>query len=95
MSDTQWEQVGAVEVLKFRLYPLDPNGNDKDPLRTWVGVDPGVYPLYRKADAYQWILTGRIDEQSEKIGDGLFVLHGGTNAVGLEVTFPSATYGPE
>jgi hypothetical protein len=94
MSATEWEQVGTVEVLSDRVYPLDPTSGDSV-LRTTVFVEPGVYPVYRKADAYRWVMSGRINERQEKIGDGLFVLHPGDNPSGQEVTFPSQTYGPE
>ena len=93
MSGNEWERVGTVEVLRDRVYPLDPTSDST--LRTTVFVEPGVYPVYRKADAYRWLMTGRINERNEKISDGLFVLHGGDNPVGQEVTFPSSTYGPE
>lgn len=93
MSGIEWEQVGIVEVLKARVYPIDPTA--EHPLRTEAWVDPGVYPVYRKADAFRWMLTGRINERPEKIGDGLFVLHSSDNPVGQEVVFPSRTYGSE
>ena len=91
MSASEWEQVGIVEVLKARVYPIDPLS--EHPLRTEVWVDPGVFPVYRKADAIRWMLSGRISERNEKIGDGLYALHSSDNPVGQEVTFPSRVYG--
>lgn len=90
----EWEQVGTVEIMRSRVYPIDPHGGDHA-LSTFVWVEPGVYPLYRRYDAYRWIMTGRINERPEKIGDGLFAMHNGDNPVGLEVQFPSSAYGPE
>lgn len=93
MSDDDWTQVGTVEVLRLRLYPIDPTS--EHPLRTEVAVEPGVYPVYRKYDAYRWVLRGRINERMAKIGDGLFVMNDGDVPTGLEVQFPSRAYGPE
>lgn len=95
MSDNEWEQVGTVEVLRLRIYPLDPECLNT-PLRTTVAVEAGTkHPVYRKADAYCWVMTGRLNERQEKIGDGLFVMHPGDNPSGLEVSFPSKTFGVE
>lgn len=96
MSGTEWEQVGTVEILRQRIYPIDPvTRTDTFGQRTEVVVEPGVFPVYRKADAYLWVMRGVLNERNEKIGDGLFVMHGGDNPVGLEVQFPSMTFGPE
>lgn len=73
MSNDTWEQVGTVEVLRARVYPLDPTSDSV--LRTTVYVEPGVYPVYRKCDAYRWMMSGKVNERNEKIGDGLFVMH--------------------
>lgn len=92
MSSHRWETVGWVTVLKLRIYPLDPqNGDD---MRSTVAVNPGVYPVYRKADAC-WVMTGDLNERPEKISDGLFALHSGDNPAGLGLKFPSRIYGPE
>jgi hypothetical protein len=94
MSDTEWELAGTVEILRLRIYPLDPQTADQ-PLATSVAVEPGVYPVYRKADAYCWVMTGRLNERQEKIADGLFVMHRGDNPSGVEVQFPSRIRGAE
>jgi hypothetical protein len=92
MSD---EQVGTVEILKARVYPLDPEMNDQ-PLATTVVVDVGTYPLYRHIDAYYWMMTGRINSRGfTKMGDGLFAINDGDAPAGPEVTFPSPRFGPE
>lgn len=93
---SEWSQVGAVETLVLRIYPLDPmTPDDARSICTEVAVEPGIFPVYRNADAFMWIMTGRLNERSEKIGDGLFVLNDGDVPTGLSVEFPSLTYGKE
>lgn len=93
-TPSEWTQVGTVEILRFRIYPLDPQNQDM--LRTEVAVEPGsVFPLYRKYDAFMWLMQGRINERTEKIGDGLFAMNNGDKPTGLEVQFPSMTFGAE
>lgn len=87
-----WERVGVVQILALRIYPLDPNGQ-QGPLSTSVAVEPGHYPVYRKFDAFCWVMDGRINERMEKLGDGLFGIGGGDSPTGLPVSFPSRTYG--
>lgn len=89
----EWEQVGTVEILRLRLYPIDPYSDSV--LRTEVAVEPGAYPVYRRFDAYRWIMQGRINERQAKIGDGLFEMHGGDVPTGPEVQFSSAVFGAE
>lgn len=89
-----WRQVGTVEVLRSRVYPIDPHGGNHV-LSTSVWVEPGIYPLYRKYDVHCWVMTGVLNERIEKVSTGLFGLHAGDNPVGLEVRFPSRAYGSE
>lgn len=89
----QWQQVGTVQVLQRRIYPIDPT-RDPRAICVEVVVEPGYYPVYRKCDAFIWIMRGQLNERNEKIGDGLFSLNGG-DVPGLEVQFPSGTYGVE
>ncbi|AMU71464.1 hypothetical protein PP298_08130 [Mycobacteroides abscessus] len=92
MSD--WTQVGTVEILRTRVYPIDPN-SEPHPLETTVLVEPGAaFPVYRRIDAYCWVMQGRINQRVAKIGNGLFEMNGG-DTPGLEVQFPSRTYGSE
>ncbi len=91
---SQWVQVGTVEILRDRVYPLDPTS--EGPLATSVYVEAGTWPLYQRHGVTRWLMTGRINERHEKIGDGLFMFHSeNDNPVGLEVRFPSRAYGPE
>ncbi len=55
-----WREVGAVEILADRIYPLDPLRSDLGP-STEVVVPPGTYPWYRKGDSYCWLMRGRIN----------------------------------
>ncbi|WP_043654464.1 hypothetical protein [Nocardia thailandica] len=97
MTDTQSgadiREIGTVEILKWRIYPLDAALAD-EPLATHVSVQPGIYPLYREADAFFWLMTGQINVRgARKIGDGLFDLSAGDGGRGPQVTFPSKTFG--
>ena len=87
----RWGQVGTVEILRLRIYDLDPVSDSV--LRTQVAVEPGVYPVYRRYDAYRWVMRGCINERNAKIGDGLYELHNGDVPTGLEVQFPSRAFG--
>lgn len=88
----EWEQVGTVEILHPRVYNLDPAAADHV-LATQVFVESGIYPVFRRFNAIRWLMRGRINERNAKIGDGLFELHGGDVPTGLEVQFPSRTFG--
>jgi hypothetical protein len=90
----EWEQVGTVEILRLRIYPIDPMAEDS-PLRTYVAVEPGVYPVFRKFDAYRWMMEGRINKRTAKIGDGLFEMNAGDMPTGPEVRFSSQVFGAE
>lgn len=90
---SNWKQIGTVEILRFRIYPIDPMNDG--PLATTVGVQPGVYPVYRKFDAIRWVMDGRINERNAKIGDGLYELYNGDADTGLDVRFSSRAFGVE
>ena len=88
-------EVGTVEILRERVYPLDPNTGDS-PVASTVVVAPGVYPLWRVADATYWMMSGHLNSGGfDKIGDGLFVMRAGDGADGPQVTFPSRRFGPD
>jgi hypothetical protein len=91
--ETEWEQVGTVEILRLRNYPLDASSDSV--LATQALVEPGTYPVYRKCDAYCWLMTGRINERTAKIGDGLFEMNAGDKPTGLPVQFPSPVFGQQ
>lgn len=91
---TEHEQVGTVEILRLRVYPLDPETRS-DPLSTSVVVEPGTYPLYRAGGARYWVMTGRRNGRHMRIGDGAWVIGGPDEGVGPELTFPSPMFGPD
>lgn len=89
-------QVGTVEILTLRVYPLDTN-TAHSPTLTEVVVQPGVYPVYRGeyGETY-WLLTGRINwGRHRRMGDGMFTLGAGDDASGPQVVFPSRVFGTE
>jgi hypothetical protein len=89
-------QVGTVELLRLRIYPLDAN-TGRELLATQVVVEPGTYPVYRDGDAVFWLLSGRLLANGQrKIGDGLFMQGGGLDrGIGPTFVFPSPRYGPD
>ncbi|MBF6393866.1 hypothetical protein IU443_28465 [Nocardia farcinica] len=85
-------QVGTVEILNERVYPLDANSDRGSE----VFVPPGTYPVYRDCDTFFWVMTGRINGRGcYKIGDGLYELNPGDSARGPKVQFPSPTFGAD
>lgn len=88
------ELVGTVEILRQRIYNLDPEASG--PNVTEVVVEPGTFPLYSDGLSYYWSMTGRINARGfHRLGDGLFVLQMNDEGSGAEVTFPSHTYGTD
>lgn len=89
------EQVGTVDVLATRIYPLDA-AMRHDPDATTVYVPAGTYPVFQEHDTYYWVMTGRINGRGfRKLGDGMFSINQGDSPAGPEVKFPSATFGAE
>lgn len=93
MSD--FKHVGTVEVLRTRLYSLDPNNHE--PTATEVIVEPGHYPLMFDGYSHVWIMNGVLNGQFLRRGDGLFVAAKEANAIptNIHVTFPSMLFGPD
>lgn len=87
-------RVGTVEVLRLRVYPLDPES--RDDLRTTVLVQPGSYDVYSDGFTTFWMMTGQINRRGfERMGDGLFAAVTGDAPSGVEVRFPSSRFGPD
>lgn len=92
---TEHEQVGTIEILRMRVYPLDAVAVEARN-KTTVCVQPGTYPIFRDVEAYYWLMTGQVDNRGfHKLGDGLFSMVDGDEPAGPEVTFPSMRFGPE
>lgn len=87
---TAWQEVGTVEILVDRVYPIDPLHSVLGP-STEVIVPPGVYPVYCNGGSYSWVMRGRINARSEYFGGGLGVVGGDDKPTGLEVQFPHRT----
>lgn len=90
MTDTR---VGTVEILRDRVYQIDPTSAALD--ASTAVVTPGVYPLYRDFDCHYWLLTGRLNYRGLRtLSDGMFAIHQGDDPSGPEVTFPSKRFAP-
>lgn len=88
-------QIGTVEILRFRVYALDAAMNH-DQFATTVGVQPGVFPLYRDGISTYWVMEGNINTGGmHRLGDGIFSMTPGDVPDGPEVKFPSKTFGPD
>lgn len=89
-----FEQIGTVEILRSRVYNLDPYWTDE--IATQVVVDAGTYPLMYDGYSHVWLLTGLLNGNFLRRGDGLMLGYGGDKPlVGLEVTFPTKLFGPD
>jgi hypothetical protein len=90
-------QIGTVEILKARVYPLDAVSLTDERQQVWV--EPGVYPVYKDYGAIFWIMTGVLSYGSgmfRKIGDGMFLVNSeGDERSDVEVKFPSRRFGED
>ena len=83
------KHIGYVELLRPRVYPLDPESPD---VVTDAAVPAGRYPLYRHRDRILWFLTGQLNDGGFRSrGDGMFTV-GPDEGVGPPVTFPSRSF---
>lgn len=87
-------QIGTIELLRTRVYPLDPMNRAND--ATTVVVDPGRYPLYEDGISIFWVMTGRVNVGLfSRLGDGMFMMGSHDQPSDVEVKFPSPTFGPD
>jgi hypothetical protein len=95
MPEPDFRHIGSVEVLRSRIYPIDPY--NKDQLATEVIVEVGHYPLYFNGYSHLWVMTGKLNGQFLRRGDGLMLAFKGANAFPLDITvqFPSKLFGPD
>jgi hypothetical protein len=92
--DLQAARIGAVEILRQRIYPLDAESHDK--FYSTVIVEPGMYDLYSNGMTTYWLMRGRINLRGfERLGDGLFGMRLGDEPSDIEVVFPSRRFGPD
>jgi len=86
-------QIGTIEILQPRVYPLDAESSDPSP--TEVIVQPGSYELYRDGDVTYWLMRGQINQRGLwREGDGMFVATASDKPSAIEVVFPSRRFGP-
>lgn len=89
-------QVGTVEILRVRIYPIDPEQDVSDINATTAVVEPGEYPVYRESGATWWMLDGYVNKRGfERLGDGLFAINPGDEPTEESVRFPSRRIGPD
>jgi len=95
MSEPDFRHIGSVEVLRDRLYSIDPY--NKDQLATEVFVEAGHYPLYFNGYSHLWVMIGKLNGQFLRRGDGLMLASKWANAIPLNITvqFPSKLFGPD
>jgi hypothetical protein len=91
----EFKHVGSVEIMVSRIYPLDPY--NREPTRTEAIVEPGHYPLMFDGYSHVWVMSGKLNGQLLRRGDGLMVGTPNANAImlNIDVTFPSKLYGPD
>lgn len=86
-------QVGTVEILVTRNYPLDPEAGCSG---TEVLVEPGTFPLYSDGYTFLWMMSGKVNEGGvNRRGDGLITAGEFDSPGALAVTFPSRRLGPD
>lgn len=88
----EFKQIGTVEILIDRVYPLDPQSHDI--VSTDVVVEAGTYPLYSDGYTHVWIMDGVLNGNFMRRGDGLFIGGGSDIKTGIPVRFPGPFFGP-
>jgi hypothetical protein len=88
-------QIGTVEILRSRVYNIDPN----DDLSPEVVVEPQVCPVYEDGDVVYWTMEGNLNErlppQIETLWPGTFAIKAaGDSPTGARVGFESQRFGP-
>lgn len=96
MSKSEFKHVGTVEILRTRLYALDPFSRD-EPTATEAIVYEGSYPVMSDGYSHVFILKGVLNGQFLRRGDGLFFAAKDANAIptNIPVQFPSKLFGPD
>ena len=89
------QQIGTVRITRTRVYLLDPMARADDTLATTVLVDPGEYPVYQDGISRYWRMTGTLNHQYYRMGDGAFAMNDGDVPSADEVVFYSRRYGPD
>ena len=88
------EQIGTVRITRTRIYQLDPQAPDRFSPATVI-VDPGEYPVYRDGLSHYWRMTGVLNHDMYRLGDGMFSLSSGDERSEDDVVFYSRRPGPD
>lgn len=88
---TEFKQIGVVEILRDRVYALDPRTTD--PLPTRVFVEAGEYAILSDGFTTFWKMRGHLTTNSIRRGDGIFIMTGDDSYVDIEVEFTSKFFG--
>jgi len=88
------EQIGTVRITRTRIYQLDPQAPDRFSPATVI-VDPGEYPVYRDGLSHYWRMTGVLNHDMYRLGDGMFSLSSGDERSEDDVVFYSRRSGPD
>ncbi len=87
------EQIGTVEILRARTYPLDPETREAG---TEVIVGPGTYPVYSDGLTTFWMMTGDLSDGGvRRHGDGMLTVTNADVPSGVAATFPSRRMGSD
>ena len=70
------EQIGTVRITRTRIYQLDPQAPEHWHPATVI-VEPGEYPLYLDGFTRYWRMTGVLNHQTARLGDGMFTMSAG------------------
>ncbi len=88
------QQIGTVQITRARIYKLDPWADDKFNPATVI-VEPGEYPVYKDGFTRYWRMTGVLNHQTVRLGDGMFTMSPGDIRSEDDVVFYSQRYGPD
>jgi hypothetical protein len=91
---SEFKEIGVVEILATRIYPLDPQNSSL--IRTEVSVEPGTYRVFSDGFSHFWLMHGHLTLNSIRLGDGMFTFTPRADmTVDIEVQFTSLIYGPD
>lgn len=88
------QQIGTVKITRPRIYKLDPWASDDFNPATAV-VEPDEYPVYEDGISRYWRMTGVLNHQMARLGDGMFTMNSGDVRSDDDVVFYSLRYGPD
>lgn len=91
---SEFKHVGTVEILRQRIYNLDPYAQTV--LATEAIVEPGFYPLMSDGLSYVWLMNGVLNGHFLRRGDGLFFAgEGNAMPTNIPISFQSKLFGED